>query len=83
MRMFASALAIALLGAASVAYAADATGTIKSLDTAKDSVTLGNGSTYMASKSVKLSSFKVGEKVTVNYSKSGANMDITSIKPAT
>ena len=37
MRMFASAaLATALLGAASIAYAADATGTIKSLDTAKD-----------------------------------------------
>jgi hypothetical protein len=50
---------------------------------AKDSITLDNGSTYMAPKSVKLSDFKVGEKVTVSYSKSGVTMDITSIKPAT
>jgi hypothetical protein len=70
MRMFTSAaLATALLGAASLAYAADATGTIKSLDTTKDMVTLDNGSSYMAPKGVKLSDFKVGEKVTVSYTK--------------
>ena len=50
---------------------ADATGTIKSLDTSKDMITLDNGSTYMAPKSVKLSDFKVGEKVTVSYTKAG------------
>ena len=64
MRMFASAaVATALLGAASVAYAAEATGTIKSLDTTKDMITLDNGSTYMAPKSVKLSDFKVGRRL--------------------
>jgi uncharacterized protein (AIM24 family) len=84
MRMIAGAvLAAALLGAASVAYAADATGTIKSLDMSKDMITLDNGSSYMAPKSVKLSDFKVGEKVTVSYSKAGDKMDATSIKPAT
>jgi hypothetical protein len=82
--MFTSAaLATAFLSAASIAYAAEATGTIKNLDTVKDSVTLDNGSTYMAPKSVNLSGFKVGEKVTVSYSKSGSTMDITSIKPGT
>ncbi len=84
MQMLASAaLATALLGAASVAYAADATGRIKSLDTTKDVITLDDGSTYMAPKSVKLSDFKVGEKVMISYSKTGDKMDITSIKPAT
>ena len=84
MRMFASAaLAAALLGAASVAYAADMTGTIKSLDTSKDMITLDNGSSYMAPKGTKLSDFKVGEKVTVSYTKAGDKMDATSIKPAT
>jgi uncharacterized protein (AIM24 family) len=84
MRMFAgAALAAALLGAASVAYAADITGTIKSLDTSKDMITLDNGSSYMAPKSMKLSDFKVGEKVTVSYTKTGDKMDATSIKPAT
>ena len=84
MRMFVSAaLATTLLGTASVAYAADATGAIKSLDVAKDMITLDNGSTYMAPKSMKLSDFKVGEKVTVSYTKTGDKMDVTSIKPAT
>ena len=72
-----------LLGAASVAYAADATGTIKSLDMSKDMITLDNGASFMAPKSVKLSDFKVGEKVTVSYTKAGDRMDATSIKPAT
>jgi Cu/Ag efflux protein CusF len=84
MRVFAcAALATALLGAASVAYAADATGIIKSLDVTKDMVTLDNGSTYLAPKNVNLSNFKVGEKVTVSYTKAGDKMDITTIKPAT
>jgi Cu/Ag efflux protein CusF len=84
MRMLATAtLATAFLSVASIAYAADATGTIKSLDMSKDMITLDNGSTYMAPKSVKLSSFKVGEKVTLSYTKTGDRMDVTSIKPAT
>jgi Cu/Ag efflux protein CusF len=84
MRMIAgAALAAALLGAASVAYAADATGTIKSLDMSKDMITLDNGASYMAPKTMKLSDFKVGEKVTVSYTKTGDKMDATSIKPAT
>jgi Cu/Ag efflux protein CusF len=83
MRMLASAtLAAALMGAATAAYAADVTGTIKGLDMAKDTITLDNGSTYMAPKSVKLSNFKVGEKVTLSYSKTGDKTDVTSIKPA-
>ena len=76
-------LAAALLGSASIAYAADATGKIKSLDMTKDMVTLDNGSSYMAPKTVKLSDLKIGEKVTVSYAKAGDKMDITSIRPAT
>ena len=84
MRTFTSAvLAAAILGAASVAYAADTTGTIKSSDTSKDMITLDNGSSYMVPKGMKLSDFKVGEKVTVSYTKAGDKMDATSIKPAT
>jgi hypothetical protein len=37
----------------------------------------------MVPKGVKLSDFKVGEKVTVSYTKAGEKMDATSIKPAT
>jgi uncharacterized protein (AIM24 family) len=83
MRMLSGAvLATALLGAASIAYAADATGKIKSMDTTKDMVTLDNGASYMAPKSVQLSDFKIGE-VTVSYTKAGDKMDVTSIKPTT
>ena len=84
MRTLAPAIfATVLIGGASLAYAADATGSIKSLDTKKDTVTLDNGSTYMAQKGVDLSKFKVGEKVTVSYMQKGAEMDMTAIKAAT
>jgi hypothetical protein len=76
-------LMFALLAGSSMALAADTTGTIKSLDMSKDMVTLDNGSSYMAPKSVNLSGFKVGQKVMINYAKAGDKMDITSMKPAT
>ena len=51
MRIMLSALAAAtILGAANLAYAADATGTIKSIDMSKHTVTLDNGSTYDVAK---------------------------------
>ncbi|HLW92387.1 MAG TPA: DUF1344 domain-containing protein [Roseiarcus sp.] len=77
------AIAAMLLAGGSVALAADATGKITSIDAAKDTLTLDNGSTYTAPASVKLSTFKVGEKVSVNYSMSNGKMEAASIKPAT
>ncbi len=74
---------IALFAGASVAYAADATGKIKTIDTTKDMVTLDNGTTYAAPSTVKLSDLKVGEKVTVDYTTSNGKMQINTIKPAT
>jgi hypothetical protein len=67
---------------APAANAAEATGKIKSLDMTKDMVTLDNGSSYVAPKNMKLSDFKIGEKVTVSYTKTGDKMDIGSMKPA-
>ena len=46
---------------------------------AKDVITLDNGSTYDVAKGVKLSSFNVGEKVTVTYTHSAKMMDATAI----
>ena len=85
MRIVVTAVAAtALLGAVSVAFAADATGKIKNVDMNKDMIMLDNGSSYSVPKSVKLSNFKVGEKVTVIYNKTGDKFDVTSIngKPA-
>ena len=76
-------LATALIGASSIAFAADATGKIQSLDMSKKTITLDNGSSFMAPLNVKLSTLKVGEKVTVSYKKAGDKMDVTAIKPAT
>ena len=81
MRILLPSIAIvALVGGVSLALAAGASGTIKTLDVATRTVTLSNGSHYMAPKSVDLASFKVGEKVSVNYTKSNDKMDITSMK---
>ena len=78
-----SALAAAtILGAANLAYAADATGTIKSIDMSKHTVTLDNGSTYDVAKNVKFNGMRVGERVTLTYQQSGKAMDATAIKPA-
>jgi hypothetical protein len=73
---------VALVAAVSVAYAADAVGVIKSIDTAKDMITLDNGSSYWASSAVKLSGFKVGEKVDVTYTATAGKMEMSALKPA-
>ena len=83
MRKVVISAAALLLGGTSAAYAADVTGTIKSIDASKDMVTLDNGSTYSAPSSVKLSTFKVGEKVSVSYTATNGKMEASSIKPAT
>ncbi len=82
MRILLSVLAAAaILGAANLAYAAEATGKIKSIDMSKHTVTLDNGSTYDVALSVKLNGMKVGERVTLTYQQSGKAMDATLIKP--
>jgi Cu/Ag efflux protein CusF len=80
--IFAALVAASLIGAAGAAYAADATGTIKTLDAAKNIVTLDNGATYDIATGVSLSGFKVGEKVKVTYTQSGKMMDASAITPA-
>ena len=83
MRIMLSALAAAtILGAANLAYAAEATGTIKSIDMSKHTVTLDNGSTYDVAKDVQVIGMRIGERVTLTYQQSGKAMDATAIKPA-
>jgi Cu/Ag efflux protein CusF len=77
------AAAVALLAAISAATAANAVGVIKSIDAAKDMITLDNGSSYSAPSTMKLSDFKVGQKVDVTYSQSNGKMEISALKPAT
>ena len=81
MKKLMSALcALAILTGAGAAMAADAMGTIESIDTHSMTFTLDNGMTYKADKSVSLSSLKVGEKVKVAYEmKNGVN-EANSVK---
>ena len=75
------AAAAALFAAISVASAASASGMIKSIDSVKDTVTLDNGSTYWAPSTVKLSGFKVGEKVNITYTQADGKMEISTVTP--
>jgi hypothetical protein len=86
--LVASIAALALLGGVTVAYAdsgsaiLNAKGAITSLDQAKHTVTLDNGSTYLATPNVKLANFKAGEHVTLSYFKSGNSLDMTGMTRA-
>ena len=83
MRIVAGVIAAtALVSAASVANAASLTGRITSIDAAKDTFTLDKGQTLLAPKGVKLSEFRVGQKVTAPYVKRAGHMDATAIKLA-
>jgi Cu/Ag efflux protein CusF len=78
--------AAAILGAATTAYAAEAThmttGKIKSVDLMRHVVTLEDGSTYKVARGVNIKRMKVGEKVTVTTSKFGGTIEASAITPA-
>ncbi len=81
--------ATALMGTASLAYAASTTGDIENLDRNARTLSLDNGPTFIAPKTAKLSNFKVGEKVRVVYSMRGSGLgwehasSIARAKPVT
>lgn len=64
------------------ANAATITGTIKSIDAAKDMITLSDGSVYTASPKVKVAQFKVGEKVKVIFEKEKGKLEASGLMPA-
>jgi Cu/Ag efflux protein CusF len=82
MKPLVPAVATLFLASVSLAYAADATGMIKAIDMTKGMVTLDDGSTFVAPSTVKLSTFKVGEKVSVDYMTNAGKNEIKTMKPA-
>jgi Protein of unknown function (DUF1344) len=58
------------------------TGTIKSINSTKDQLTLQNGETFTVAKNVDLKKMTPGEKVTVTYTHSGKAMGATQINKA-
>ena len=84
MRILLSSLAVAALVVSSAgAFAANgmsATGAIKSIN--HKSVTLADGAKYELPKDFDISTFKKGEKVEIEYMKSGKMLEATSVKVA-
>ena len=80
------AVAAAILGAATAAFAAEptykATGKIKSVDVMRHVITLEDGSTYKVTRGVNIKRMKAGEKVTVTTSKFGGTLEASAITPA-
>jgi Cu/Ag efflux protein CusF len=78
--------AVAILGAATTAFAAEsthkATGRIKSVDVMRHVITLDDGSTYKVARGVNIKRMKVGEKVTVTTLKFGGTVEASAITPA-
>lgn len=70
-----------LFASASVAFAADASGTIKSIDKSNMSLTLDNGNTYELPSTIDLSNLKEGQKVKVTYSDEGGKMKASEVTP--
>lgn len=83
-KLMIAAGAASLLALSSLAaFAAQAQGTIKSVDATAMTVTLDNGSTYTLPASVSAASLKSGEKVIIEYSKDASGkMTATMVTPA-
>lgn len=69
-------------GSAALAAASTATGTIKSIDTAKMEITLSDGTVYMLPKGFKVADLKVGEKVSVTWDMANGAHAASAVAPA-
>jgi hypothetical protein len=78
--------AVGILGAATVALAAEmahkTTGRIKSVDLMRHVITLEDGSTYKVARGVNINRTKAGEKVTLTTSGFGGTIEVSAIAPA-
>ncbi len=83
-KLLIAAGAAGLLALSSLAaFAAEAQGSIKSVDPSAMTVTLDNGNTYTLPASVDAATLQVGEKVKIEYSKDASGkMTATSVAPA-
>ena len=73
------AVAAILLAGATVAQAAESTGTVRSVNTKTDAITLNDGMTYTLPEGIEAESLKVGEKVAITYSSSKGHNRASSL----
>lgn len=80
--LIAAAAGVALLTAAGLASAEEASGTIQSIDAAKRTITLDSGQDFKLDPAVTLANLRMGAKVTVSYESKGGRNIATKIVPA-
>lgn len=82
-KMFIPALAVTIMAAATGGvFAADTSGTIKSMDTAAHTITLEDGKVYHLAPGTDMSHFKQGEKVQVTFDAKNGMNNASSVKAA-
>ncbi|MBS3647126.1 DUF1344 domain-containing protein [Pseudaminobacter sp. 19-2017] len=81
-RIIISTIAATALFGAGAAFAAEATGSIKSIDAKNHHIMLDNGQTYTFPSKTNLSQLKVGEKVKINYQNKGGRHEASAVAPA-
>jgi hypothetical protein len=83
-KLFITTPFVASILLSTVAFAAGTTavGTVKSVDTGGDSLTLTDGSVYVLSEGFEAESFTPGEKVAISFKMKNGKMIATSVKQA-
>jgi len=81
-KLVAALIALPFLATAVFAAAETDTATIKKITAAKGMIELSDGKTFSVPKSIKLSQFKVNEKVTVTYTTTNGKMLATGVVAA-
>ena len=82
-KLLIAASAAALFASMSIASAAEATGTIASIDTAAASVTLDDGKVYKLPAGTDAATLQVGSKVKVTFEDMSGTLTASAIEPAT
>jgi len=60
--------------------AATATGTVKSISTKNDAITLSDGKTYGLPEGIEAEDLRVGQKVQVTYSNANGKIKVTAVQ---
>ena len=86
-KMLGALVAVGVLGAAGLAFAAGspvtATGKIRSIDMFRHTVTFEDGSTYKLARGVRINKMKVGERVTLTFfATAGQVSEASAVAPA-
>lgn len=82
MRTIILATAIAAAMAGGTAFAGQATGTIRSISKARDTITLADGKTFHLPEAIEVESLKVGEQVRISYAvEKGKARQVSHIRP--